>query len=131
MLFHFLKGWDYPSPADHLPLLLVLDDNGRGRADAVKGSLGQAFDRVQIVIQNGHPFLLQLLSNLFDSGAFRAFRCRKNFYESHFLLLLPLYFKISQAVEKERQSVIDNFILLPLPSLFPLLLRRFGYDTGP
>ena len=107
MLLHFLKGWDNPSPADHLPLLLVLDDNGRGRADAVKGSLGQAVDRVQIVIQNGHPFLFQLLSNLFDSGAFRAFRFRKNFYESHFLLL-PLYLKISQAVEKEQQSVIDN-----------------------
>ena len=117
MLLHFLKGWDNPSPADHLPLLLVLDDNGRGRADAAKGSLGQAVDRVQIVIQNGHPFLFQLLSNLFDSGAFRAFRFRKNFYESHFLLL-PLYLKISQAVEKEQQSVIDNLSCFHCRPLF-------------
>ncbi len=57
MLLHFLEGWNNSPPADDLPFLLVLDDNGRGGTDAAKGGLGQAVHRIQIVMQNGQSLL--------------------------------------------------------------------------
>ena len=80
MVLHLLKCWDNPSPTDYLPLLLILDDKGGRGENTIEGSLGQAIDRIQVVMQNRHAFFLQLRSDLFDSGTFWTFRFRKNFY---------------------------------------------------
>ena len=80
---HFSEGGNHPSPADHFPFLLILDNEGGRREDAVEGGLCQAIGRVEIILRHRDAFSLQLPSYLLCSRTLRALGPREDFNGFH------------------------------------------------
>ena len=80
---HFSEGWNHPSPADHFPFLLILDNEGGRREDAVEGGLCQTVRGVEIILIHRNALSLQLLSDLLCSRTPGALGPREDFNGSH------------------------------------------------